>query len=128
MTRRSRIRSRAAATHLLVPSRFEPCGLTQLCAMRYGSIPVVSRVGGLADTIIDANEMAIATGAATGFQFGPVNLGAAIDAFERAKHLWRDKDAWRRLQVNGMRADVSWHRPAKQYADLYRSCVARRMS
>ena len=109
---------------LLVPSRFEPCGLTQLCAMRYGSIPVVSRVGGLADTIIDANEMAIATGTGTGFQFGPVNLGAAIDAFERAKHLWRDKDAWRRLQVNGMKADVSWHRPAKQYADLYRSCVA----
>ena len=109
---------------LLVPSRFEPCGLTQLCAMRYGSIPVVSRVGGLADTIIDANEMAIATGTGTGFQFGPVNLGAAIDAFERAKHLWRDKDAWRRLQINGMKADVSWHRPAKQYADLYLSCVA----
>lgn len=108
---------------LLVPSRFEPCGLTQLCAMRYGSIPVVSRVGGLADTIVDANEMAIATGAGTGFQFSPVTLGSAIDAFERAKRLWRDKDAWRRLQVNGMKADVSWHRPAKQYAELYRSCV-----
>jgi starch synthase len=113
----------AGSDALLVPSRFEPCGLTQLCAMRYGSIPIVSRVGGLADTIIDANEMAIATGAATGFQFGPVNLGAALDAFGRAKHLWRDKDAWRRLQVNGMRADVSWRRPARQYVDLYRSCL-----
>ncbi|MFL5191264.1 MAG: glycosyltransferase, partial [Microvirga sp.] len=108
---------------LLVPSRFEPCGLTQLCAMRYGSIPVVSRVGGLADTIIDANEMAIATGAATGIQFGPVALGPAVDAFERAKSLWRDRSAWRRLQVNGMGADVSWHRPARQYAGLYRSCL-----
>ncbi|MBA1156463.1 glycogen synthase GlgA [Microvirga mediterraneensis] len=105
---------------LLVPSRFEPCGLTQLCAMRYGSIPVVSRVGGLADTIIDANEMAIATGAATGFQFGPTTFGAALDAIDRVKHLWRDKDAWHRLQVNGMGADLSWRRPARQYADLYR--------
>ncbi|EIM28140.1 glycogen synthase GlgA [Microvirga lotononidis] len=109
---------------LLVPSRFEPCGLTQLCAMRYGSIPVVSRVGGLADTIIDANEMAIANGAATGFQFGPVTFGAALDAIDRVKHLWRDKDAWHRLQANGMGADLSWHRPARQYADLYRSLRA----
>jgi starch synthase len=107
---------------LLVPSRFEPCGLTQLCAMRYGSVPIVSRVGGLADTIIDANEMAIAIGAATGFQFGPVALSPAIDAFGRAKALWRDRSAWQRLQMNGMSADVSWRRPAKQYADLYRSC------
>ena len=89
-----------------------------------GASPSSSRVGGLADTIIDANEMAIATGAATGFQFGPVNLAAAIDAFERAKAPWRDKDAWRRLQINGMSADVSWRRPAKQYADLYRSCLS----
>jgi starch synthase len=110
---------------LLVPSRFEPCGLTQLCAMRYGSIPIVSRVGGLADTIIDANEMAIATGAATGLQFGPVALGPAIDAFQRAKALWRNRNAWQRLQMNGMSADVSWRRPAKQYASLYRSCVQR---
>jgi starch synthase len=108
---------------LLVPSRFEPCGLTQLCAMRYGSVPIVSRVGGLADTVIDANEIAIATGAATGFQFGPVNLGAATDAFQRAKILWQDKEAWRRLQMNGMSADLSWSRPARQYANLFRSCV-----
>jgi len=106
---------------LLVPSRFEPCGLTQLCALRYGSIPVVARVGGLADTIIDANEMAVSAGVATGIQFGPVTLGAALDAFDRAKNLWRDKDTWRRLQVNGMGIDVSWRRPAKQYAELYRS-------
>lgn len=109
---------------LLVPSRFEPCGLTQLCAMRYGSVPIVSRVGGLADTVIDANEMAIAAGVATGLQFGPVLLSPFMDAIDRTKALWRDRQAWRRLQGNGMRADVSWRRPAKQYADLYRSCLS----
>ncbi|KFG69013.1 glycogen synthase GlgA [Microvirga sp. BSC39] len=109
---------------LLVPSRFEPCGLTQLCAMRYGSVPIVSRVGGLADTVIDANEMAIAAGVATGFQFGPAALCPFADAIDRARILWRDRQAWRRLQGNGMRSDVSWRRPAKQYADLYRSCLS----
>lgn len=109
---------------LLVPSRFEPCGLTQLCAMRYGSVPIVSRVGGLADTVIDANEMAIAAGVATGLQFGPVLLSPFMDAIDRTKALWRDRQAWRRLQGNGMRADVSWRRPAKQYTDLYRSCLS----
>jgi len=109
---------------LLVPSRFEPCGLTQLCAMRYGSVPIVSRVGGLADTVIDANEMAIAAGVATGLQFGPVTLWPFTDAIERAKTLWRDRPAWQRLQGNGMRADVSWRRPAKQYSALYRSCIS----
>jgi starch synthase len=108
---------------LLVPSRFEPCGLTQLCAMRYGSVPVVSRVGGLADTVIDANDMALASGVATGLQFAPVNTPAAADAFVRAKGLWRDRDAWRRIQLNGMGADVGWTRPARQYASLYRSIL-----
>ena len=108
---------------LLVPSRFEPCGLTQLCAMRYGSVPVVSRVGGLADTVIDANDMALASGVATGLQFAPVNPPAAADAFVRAKGLWRDRDAWRRIQLNGMGADVGWTRPARQYASLYRSIL-----
>lgn len=108
---------------LLVPSRFEPCGLTQLCAMRYGSVPIVSRVGGLADTVIDANEMALATGVATGFQFSPVSLTAALDAFRRAKDLWLDMDAWRQLQRNGMAVDVGWGRPARHYASLYRACL-----
>lgn len=108
---------------LLIPSRFEPCGLTQLCAMHYGTVPIVSRVGGLADTVIDANEMAIASGVATGIQFSPVNLTAAIDAFERAKGLWKKKDDWQRLQINGMAAEVGWGRPARQYAQLYRECL-----
>jgi len=108
---------------LLVPSRFEPCGLTQLCAMRYGSVPIVARVGGLADTIIDANEMALANGVATGFQFSPVSPAAAGDAFARARELWRDVDAWERLQLNGMATDVGWSGPARHYAALYRDCL-----
>jgi starch synthase len=111
----------AGSDALLVPSRFEPCGLTQLCALRYGSVPVVARVGGLADTVIDANEMAVAAGAATGIQFNPVNremLGAAIS---RALALWRSPEDWKRLRANGMRTDVGWRRPARRYAVIYRS-------
>jgi starch synthase len=113
----------AGSDALLVPSRFEPCGLTQLCALRYGSVPIVSRVGGLADTVIDANEMALAAGVGTGFQFSPVGVTPATVAFLRAKSLWRNKEAWRRLQQNGMSTDVGWSRPARQYADLYRACL-----
>jgi starch synthase len=108
---------------LLVPSRFEPCGLTQLCAMRYGTVPLVARVGGLADTIIDANEMAVASGVATGIQFSPVTPAAFGGAVARAKTLWRDRDSWKRLQRNGMGTDVGWTQPAKRYAELYRACA-----
>jgi starch synthase len=110
----------AGADALLVPSRFEPCGLTQLCALRYGAIPVVSRVGGLADTVIDANEMAVAGDVATGVQFGPVTGEALAGAVRRAKTLFHNKPVWRRMQSNGMAVDVSWRTPARHYADLYR--------
>ncbi|OYV28159.1 MAG: starch synthase [Parcubacteria group bacterium 20-58-5] len=111
----------AGADALLVPSRFEPCGLTQLCALRYGAVPVVARVGGLADTVIDANEAAIAAGVATGVQFGPGELDAAL---RRTAALWRAPESWARLQANGTRSDVSWRRPAAQYAALYRALAA----
>jgi starch synthase len=111
----------AGADFILVPSRFEPCGLTQLCALRYGALPVVSRVGGLADTVIDANEAAAAAGVATGFQFSPPSVEALAYALDRALEMIRDPLATRRLRLNGMRADVSWGTPAKRYAALYRS-------
>lgn len=104
---------------LLVPSRFEPCGLTQLCALRYGAVPVVARVGGLADTIVDANEMALAAGAATGLQFTPPATAALEGALDRLARLWRDRPAWAALQQAGMATDVSWARPAQRYARLY---------
>ncbi len=102
---------------LLVPSRFEPCGLTQLCALRYGALPIVARTGGLADTVVDANEAALAAGAGTGIQFANFMLAPAL---RRAAALWRVKKTWRALQKNAMRADVSWGRPARHYAELYR--------
>ncbi len=110
----------AGADGLVVPSRFEPCGLTQLCALRYGAIPIVSRVGGLADTVIDANEMTIPAGVATGIQFGPVTSENLTGAIRRAKGLFHNKPAWQRIQKNGMTVDVSWHNRARHYADLYR--------
>lgn len=116
----------AGADVVLVPSRFEPCGLTQLCALRYGAVPLVARVGGLADTVIDANEMALDAGVATGIQFAPVGTVALGAAIRRAAALHRDRPAWKRLQANGMRADVSWEQPAKRYAALYRELLAGR--
>jgi starch synthase len=105
---------------LLMASRFEPCGLTQLCAMRYGTLPVVAHVGGLCDTVIDANEMALAAGIGTGFHFSPVTSEMLAAAILRALSVWRQPDVWRRLQHNAMQTDVSWHRPAARYAALYR--------
>ena len=113
-------RIQAGADALLMPSRFEPCGLTQLCALRYGAVPIVGRVGGLVDTVIDASEMALASGAATGVQFSPVTSDSLAVALWRTAKLFRDKTAWQTMQKNGMGTDVSWHRPAHRYANLYR--------
>lgn len=110
----------AGADALLVPSRFEPCGLTQLYALRYGSPPVAARVGGLADTIVDANEAALSTGAGDGFLFSPVETAALADALDRACDAWGDKALWAGLMRRGMTRDVSWRHSAAAYAALYR--------
>jgi starch synthase len=106
---------------VLVPSRFEPCGLTQMMALRYGAIPLVSRVGGLADTIVDASEMALAAGAGTGFQYSPPTRVMLEAAIGRAARLYADRSLWRRVQRHAMRCDVSWRRPAREYATLFRT-------
>ena len=116
----------AGADALVVPSRFEPCGLTQLCALRYGAVPIVSRVGGLADTVIDANEADIAGSATTGFKFGPVTGETLAGALRRASNSFHDKQVWRKLQLNGMSTDVSWRNRASQYAALYHDVVTAR--
>ncbi|MFT3670807.1 glycogen synthase GlgA [Aestuariivirga sp.] len=109
------------ADTMLVPSRFEPCGLTQLYGLRYGCVPVVARTGGLADTVIDANEAALSAGVATGFQFSPVDEPSLQNALQRAGTMFTTAPAeWTRLQTNGMAADVSWERSAAHYADLYK--------
>ena len=115
----------AASDVILVPSRFEPCGLTQLYALRYGCIPLVARTGGLADTIVDANEAALAAGVATGIQFAPVTADAFRRAIRRTLRLYGDQRLWSQMQKQGMKSDVSWNRSAAAYADLYQRLVAK---
>ncbi len=110
----------AGSDAILVPSRFEPCGLTQLCALRYGALPVVSRVGGLADTVIDANAAAMAAGVATGFQFAPVSSDGLRGALRRVGAVWERPLVWSVMQMRAMRADVGWDGPAAAYAEVYR--------
>ena len=107
------------ADAILIPSRFEPCGLTQLYGLRYGCVPVVARTGGLADTVIDANEAALAARVATGFQFDKVTPCGLGDAIGRAIACYQHPSDWRSLQKNGMKADFSWTRSGQNYADLY---------
>ena len=116
----------AGADALVVPSRFEPCGLTQLCALRYGAVPIVSRVGGLADTVVDADEPHISRAAATGIKFGPVTTENLTQAIRRAHALFRNSPGWSEIQQNGMAVDVSWRNRASRYADLYRQIVRAR--
>lgn len=104
---------------ILIPSRFEPCGLTQLYGLRYGCVPVVSRIGGLADTVIDANPAALAAEVATGLQFDAGDPHALYEAIRKAVHLYHDDKLWKKMQRRGMKSDVSWETSAARYADLY---------
>jgi starch synthase len=88
--------------------------------LRYGAAPLVSRVGGLADTVIDANDAAVSAGVATGVQFGPATVDALTAAIKRAVALFHKSSTMRRMQHNAMHADVSWRGPAQQYGALYR--------
>ena len=106
---------------IVQPSRFEPCGLTQLYALRYGCVPVVSRTGGLSETIIDSNDAAMSARVATGFQFHPVTTDGLRMALRRALHAFTDPKQWARLQNQGMKAKFSWDRSAQQYAAVYAS-------
>lgn len=114
----------AGADALAVPSRFEPCGLTQLCALRYGAVPLVARVGGLNDTIVDANPMALQHEVATGVQFAPNSLLALQDGLRRVAALYADAPRWAALQKNGMETDVSWAASARTYARLFREMLS----
>jgi len=87
-------------------------------------VPVVGRVGGLADTVVDANEMALAGGAGTGVQFAPVSSEMLACAIDRTCDLWRDPVQWRRMQKRGMHTDVSWRAPSRAYAALFRALAS----
>ena len=104
---------------ILIPSRFEPCGLTQLYGLAYGCVPVVARTGGLADTIVDANLAAVSADAATGILFSPVSYDGLAGAITRAVKLHYDQGVWQQIQRRGMAADFSWVRSGATYARLY---------
>lgn len=115
----------AGGDAILVPSRFEPCGLTQLYGLRYGTIPVVALTGGLADTVIHASPAALAAGVATGIQFHPVTADALRGALVQLCDLFADGGTWARMQRNAMAQPVGWQRSARAYARLYRDAAAR---
>ena len=106
---------------ILLPSRFEPCGLTQLYGLAYGCLPVVARTGGLADTVIDANPAALAAGCATGVQFDGIDYDNLAAALTRTVALYRTPATWERMQKNAMACDFSWASSGRAYAELYRS-------
>ncbi|MEM9343435.1 MAG: glycogen synthase GlgA [Pseudomonadota bacterium] len=109
----------AGADAILVPSRFEPCGLTQLYGLRYGAVPIVAYTGGLIDTVIPATPATLRSGVATGLQFHPVTSHALAGALIDAVALYRNTPLWRQLQKNAMRQEVGWAASAKDYAALY---------
>lgn len=110
----------AGADMFLMPSRFEPCGLNQIYSLRYGTVPIVRRTGGLADTVVDASEANLANGSATGFQFEHANSDGLWWATNRAIGLYRDQpDLWRKMIVTGMKQDFSWKQSARHYLELY---------
>ncbi len=109
----------AGSDMFLMPSRFEPCGLNQLYSQRYGTLPIVRRTGGLADTVVDAMPDTIADKTASGFVFEEPSVGAMLETIKRAILLYSNKRIWQQLQKNAMRKDFSWKKSAQQYLDLY---------
>jgi starch synthase len=112
-------RIEAGADMFLMPSRFEPCGLNQLYSLRYGTVPIVRRAGGLADTVVDATPENLGAGKATGVVFPQASTGALLGAVDRALALWRDGARWQKLMLAGMRQDFSWRHSAAEYLRLY---------
>jgi starch synthase len=121
-------RIEAGADIFLMPSRYEPSGLNQLYSLRYGTVPVVRRTGGLADTVVDATPDAIARGSANGFVFDAYTPDAFFEGVRRALAAFRDPGVWRRLQQVGMRQDFSWARSAARYVEGYRRAIRGRRS
>jgi len=117
----------AGADAFLMPSLYEPCGLNQLYSLAYGTVPIVRATGGLADTVVDANESHLANGTANGFSFLDPTPEALLATIDRAVTVWRDRATWDTLVRTGMSADWSWVRSAERYVAVYED-VRRRAS
>ena len=117
-------RIEAGADMFLMPSRFEPCGLNQLYSLRYGTVPIVRRVGGLVDTVVDTNAASLATRTATGFMIEREDASAVVEAVMRAMQHYRDGATWRQIVTTGMRQDHSWPSSARRYLDIYSDALS----
>ncbi|MDD5462762.1 MAG: glycogen synthase GlgA [Methylococcales bacterium] len=109
----------AGADVFLMPSRFEPCGLNQMYSQRYGTIPIVRKTGGLADTVVDALPETLANHTATGIVFNEASSSCLLEAIKRALILYSYSDTWKKMQTNAMKMNFSWQRSAEQYLALY---------
>jgi len=116
-------RIEAGADMFLMPSRYEPCGLNQLYSLKYGTVPIVRRTGGLADTVTDADMATFANGTANGFSFVDYSAHALSEAVDRALSAYHQEDVWAQLVSTGMRQDWSWARSARLYVELYEQLV-----
>ncbi len=113
----------AGADMFIMPSRFEPCGLNQLYGLTYGTPPIVTATGGLADSVVDSNAITISNNTATGFVIKNVTQVSLLVAIRHAIDLWKDKKTWRKIQKNGMKTDVSWASSAISYLELYKKTL-----
>ncbi|MCA9113650.1 MAG: glycogen synthase GlgA [Planctomycetaceae bacterium] len=116
----------AGADIFLMPSRFEPCGLNQMYSQRYGTVPIVRSVGGLADSVVDASPNALEDGTATGLVFSDYSSEALLSQIRRAVRLYHDRERWHQLMDAGMRKDFSWTRSAREYQTVYEKAIAAR--
>ena len=113
----------AGSDMFIMPSRFEPCGLNQLYGLRYGTPPIVTQTGGLADSVTDANETTLKSHTATGFTLAEVSASALLKTIERALGYFAEAKIWREIQRNAMKVDVSWKLSAQAYLDLYKKLL-----
>ena len=111
----------AGSDMFLMPSRYEPCGLNQMYSLRYGTVPIVRRTGGLADTV---EQCDVGADTGTGFLFGAFTAEALLDTLRHTLAVWRDQAAWRRLMLRGMNRDFSWQRQGREYVALYKTLRA----
>ena len=121
-------RIEAGANLFLMPSRFEPCGLNQMYSQKYGTLPLVHAVGGLRDTVVDADDRALLSGDATGFSFHEATGACLLETLKRALGIWQYPDMWARMALKGMLKDFSWEASARQYLAQYELAIQARKS
>jgi starch synthase len=111
-----------------MPSRYEPCGLNQIYSLRYGTVPVVRRTGGLADTVRDWHEFnSLGNESGTGFSFNDYTSMALVSTVSRAVETFKEKELWKKIQKNGMALDYSWEHSANDYLALYKKALTKKM-